>query len=189
MPERWRGLAADLDGGAGLDFATYLHSAARVVVDLQSGTGHGGDAEGDTLISLEGLQGSDFSDILSGNGANNDIRGGLGNDVINGRGGNDVIEGDGGNDVLTGGSGRDTFVFFSSASSTSTDHITDFNVNEDHIDFHAAAGESVSINVGNFNFATMTASVDVTLGHSGHVVLDNISLGDLSHVAQAIDVV
>jgi Ca2+-binding RTX toxin-like protein len=39
------GGADTLDGGAGTDFVSYWDSEARVVVDLQSGTGHGGDAE------------------------------------------------------------------------------------------------------------------------------------------------
>ncbi|SME92844.1 Hemolysin-type calcium-binding repeat-containing protein [Tistlia consotensis] len=54
------GSGADvLHGGAGSDTASYLGSAAGVRVDLAAGTAGGGDAEGDTLDSIENLVGSD----------------------------------------------------------------------------------------------------------------------------------
>ena len=44
------GAGADtLDGGGGVDTASYATSAAGVTVSLTTGTGSGGDAEGDTL--------------------------------------------------------------------------------------------------------------------------------------------
>src|SRR5262249_52025194 len=46
-----------LDGGLGTDTATYAASAAGVNVSLATGLGHGGDAEGDTLINIENLTG------------------------------------------------------------------------------------------------------------------------------------
>ena len=43
------GAGADtLDGGGGVDTASYAASAAGVAVSLVTGTGSGGDAEGDT---------------------------------------------------------------------------------------------------------------------------------------------
>jgi serralysin len=44
-----------LSGGIGQDTATYAASDFRVTVDLAVGTGTGGDAAGDTLISIENL--------------------------------------------------------------------------------------------------------------------------------------
>ena len=41
-----------LFGGSGSDTVSYEGSAAAVIVDLQSGTGLGGDAHGDTLSDL-----------------------------------------------------------------------------------------------------------------------------------------
>src|SRR2546430_17444425 len=47
---------ADLiDGGAGTDTATYAASLAGVNVSLATGTGTGGDAEGDTLVGIADL--------------------------------------------------------------------------------------------------------------------------------------
>ena len=45
------GLGADLlSGGTGTDYAVYENSGARVAVDLSSGQGVGGEAEGDRLV-------------------------------------------------------------------------------------------------------------------------------------------
>ena len=77
------GAGADtLDGGAGIDTASYATSPAGVNVSLLTGTGHGGDAEGDTLSNIENLTGSNFNDTLEGNSLNNVLAGGAGNDTV-----------------------------------------------------------------------------------------------------------
>jgi len=58
--------ADTLDGGAGKDTASYSSSSVGVTVDLTSGTGKDGDAEGDKLTNIENIVGSDFDDILIG---------------------------------------------------------------------------------------------------------------------------
>lgn len=58
-----------LDGGEGLDTASYAGPAAGVNVNLAEGTVSGGDAEGDTLVSIENLIGSAQDDRLLGDGA------------------------------------------------------------------------------------------------------------------------
>ena len=61
------GAGADvLVGGIGIDTALYLGSAAAVTVNLASGTGTGGDAQGDTLSEIENVTGSTFNDTLIG---------------------------------------------------------------------------------------------------------------------------
>ena len=65
-----------LDGGDGIDTATYVASAAGVNVSLQAGTATGGDAEGDTFVRIENLTGSQFDDTLEGNSGNNLLWGG-----------------------------------------------------------------------------------------------------------------
>ena len=64
---RRNGGADALDGGTGTDAADYSGSAAGVTVDLATGTGTGGDAEGDTLSGIENLLGSGLADMLTGN--------------------------------------------------------------------------------------------------------------------------
>jgi VCBS repeat-containing protein len=94
------GTGADtLNGGSGIDTAAYALSSAGVTVDLTTGTGNGGDAVGDTLVSVENLTGSALADILIGNGDANVLRGGDGNDKLRGGAGADVLDGEQGSDI------------------------------------------------------------------------------------------
>ena len=102
------GKGADtLQGGTGRDLASYAASSAGVQVDLTTGKGYGGDAEGDSLTSIENLLGSKFNDTLTGNALANRLTGGNGNDTLRGEGGNDVLKGGKGADILEGGDGDD----------------------------------------------------------------------------------
>src|SRR4051794_25485367 len=69
------GGADTINGGSGVDTANYYDSGAGVVVNLESGTGTGGTAQGDTLISIENLTGSAHDDFLIGDAGNNVLRG------------------------------------------------------------------------------------------------------------------
>jgi Ca2+-binding RTX toxin-like protein len=94
------GAGADiLNGGNGIDTASYASSTAGVTVNLTAGTGIGGDAQGDTLTSIESVIGSAFNDSLTANAAGTNLIGGSGNDVyfVNGNAVN-VIETAGGGD-------------------------------------------------------------------------------------------
>ncbi|MGL4965434.1 MAG: beta strand repeat-containing protein [Inquilinus sp.] len=106
------GAGADtLDGGTGTDIASYYTSKAAVTVDLAAGTGSG-DAQGDILVSIENLNGSNFADTLAGNGGAN------------------VLRGLASRDTLTGGGGADRFAYSAvseSAVGANRDVITDFS--------------------------------------------------------------
>jgi Ca2+-binding RTX toxin-like protein len=98
------GVGADtLDGGPGIDRASYELSTAGVNVNLATGHGHRGDAEGDLLFGIEELYGSRYNDGLIGNADNNSIWGGQGIDTINGGDGSDHLYGGVGDDRLDGG--------------------------------------------------------------------------------------
>ena len=100
-----------LDGGPGSDTASYQHSAAAVLVRLHDARAvRLGDAEGDTLTNIEHLVGSDYNDILAGDGEDNVLRGGGGHDDLYGgpAGGDDQMYGDDGDDRIFGGRGNDT---------------------------------------------------------------------------------
>src|SRR5207249_292013 len=100
-----------LDGGSGIDLADYTISAAAVTVNLATGVGTGGDAAGDVFLSIEGLIGSTFDDILTG-----DI-----NDTLVGGGGNDTLVGGSGADSLDGGAGIDVADYSNSAAAVTVD--------------------------------------------------------------------
>jgi Ca2+-binding RTX toxin-like protein len=100
------GAGADaLHGGAGAtvnDGTSYLTSASGVVVNLLTGKGSGGDAEGDTFDSIEDIQGSSSDDVITGNAKDNIIDGWYGDDQLASGGGNDEIHGGFGNDTIYG---------------------------------------------------------------------------------------
>ena len=86
------GMGADvLHGGDGLDWASYSGAAAAVNVDLLTSSYSGMDAAGDTLTSIEALQGTAFDDVLSGDAGDNWIEGGLGADTLSGGDGVDTL--------------------------------------------------------------------------------------------------
>ncbi|MGK9171339.1 hypothetical protein KXR53_33935 [Inquilinus limosus] len=82
-----------LYGGFGADIALYFGSFAGVTVDLATGRGLGGAAEGDWLFEIEGITGSAYDDALRGDAGSNALNGSLGNDVLTGRGGGDRLDG------------------------------------------------------------------------------------------------
>jgi hypothetical protein len=67
-----------MTGGNGVDWADYSSSFGAVTVSLVAGAvGSRGDAEGDTLNTIENLRGSDLADVLTGNSGDNIIDPGL----------------------------------------------------------------------------------------------------------------
>ncbi|MGO1078072.1 beta strand repeat-containing protein, partial [Inquilinus sp. CA228] len=97
----------ELDGGGGSDFANYQGSTQAVTVNLLAGSASGGDAQGDTLTSIENLYGSSHNDVLTGSADNNSLEGYGGADTLNGDAGNDELGGGDGDDALNGGAGID----------------------------------------------------------------------------------
>lgn len=107
----WGGLGADsLDGGAGVNRASYEGSGAAVTVNLQTGTGNGGDAEGDVLVNIREVIGSSFGDVLTGSTRIDILTGADGADTLDGGRGADRLFGGTGDDSLTGGDGNDLLV-------------------------------------------------------------------------------
>ena len=101
------GAGADtLDGFDGFDVASYASSNVDVYVDLMNGQNtHGGHAQGDLLLNIEGVIGSAYGDRIFGDAGRNVLRGQGGDDQLYGRGDNDTLDGGGGNDILDGGAG------------------------------------------------------------------------------------
>ena len=102
------GAGADIiDGGAGVDWADYSSDFTGIEINLETGTGKGGDAAGDVLISIENVSGGSGDDQITGNTANNQLLGQNGNDTLDGGAGNDVLNTGTGDDTLIGGAGID----------------------------------------------------------------------------------
>ena len=147
-----------LDGGAGIDTASYSQVQHLLTVNLLQGIAIG-KGNVDTLVSIENVTGTNFNDSLVGDGGANGMQGADGNDFIDGGAGNDRLSGGGGNDTLKGnvgddvligsagadkldgGGGADVFKYFSAKDSgvgaTLRDVITDFVHGTDKIDLNA----------------------------------------------------
>ena len=104
-----------IDGGDGDDTVSYSNSDAGVRVYLTSGS----NSDGDTLVSIENVVGSQFADRLIGSTDGSSVEGLGGDDIIVGFGGSDALFGGAGNDrivsrdggdLLDGGDGDDTLV-------------------------------------------------------------------------------
>src|SRR5262245_34826439 len=93
--------ADTIKGGDGSDTATYMDSPKGVHVNLLTGEGHGGTAEGDYLDSIENLTGSFYDDILIGDDHDNVLSGSWGDDVLMGGAGADTMNGRGGVDTAS----------------------------------------------------------------------------------------
>ncbi|MFO1070301.1 MAG: cadherin-like domain-containing protein [Geminicoccaceae bacterium] len=125
------GAAADsMEGGTGFDTAFYEGSGVRV--DLGNAANNRfGEAEGDVLSGIEGVEGTAAGDFITGDAFINPLSGNAGNDTLAGAAGNDFLLGGAGDDTLTGGSGLDGFVF---APGGGSDRVTDFVHGEDFIE-------------------------------------------------------
>src|SRR5262249_53733727 len=127
-----------LDGGSGNDTATYFGSGEGVNVSLTDHTAAGGDADGETLVSIENLTGSDHDgtpkgdivdNVLDGGNGDDTLNGGFGHDTLNGGDGNDTLNGGNGIDTLNGGTGNDTAAYTDSAEGvivSLADHVAAF---------------------------------------------------------------
>ncbi|REL30842.1 beta strand repeat-containing protein [Thalassotalea euphylliae] len=96
-----------LNGGDGFDIASYQMSGNAVLVDLLLGQANAEGTSNDTLVSIEGVLGSQFNDVLIGDNGNN---------LLEGLGGNDLLIGRAGNNALVGGSGNDTVSYVGATS-------------------------------------------------------------------------
>ncbi|NJL70544.1 MAG: cadherin-like domain-containing protein [Candidatus Competibacteraceae bacterium] len=103
------GTVADvLNGGNGIDFASYADAAGPITINLATGEKSGSEAEGDIYVSIEGIEGSSFNDILIGSSSADLLSGGEGDDTLSGAGGDDTYvyaRGDG-HDVVTEASNK-----------------------------------------------------------------------------------
>ena len=139
--------ADTLDGGAGEDIVDYGASVSGVTVNLATGVGSGGHAQGDRISGVEHVVGSGHDDEFVGDAGENRLEGGVGADRLDGGGGDDHLEGGEGNDTLVGGEGADTL---------------DGGAGEDVVDYGASA-------------SGVTVNLATGVGSGGHARGDRIS--------------
>lgn len=176
--DRLRGNAgADrLQGGGGTDTALYTGSTAVTIV-LGAAMQIGGDAQGDTLESIENVTGSNQADSLTGDAGIN---------RLDGSGGADVVSGGAGADSLDGGTGADRFFYAALSESTDAarDRILDFSqVQGDQIDLSAVdadasmAGDQSFVFIGNAAFSAI-GTAEIRWRQAGGSTYVEADLGD-----------
>ena len=128
--------------GNGNTRVSYTHATGGVVITLGA-SGSGGAVGNESVghdsffginITVAHARGSEFNDVITGNGAAN---------TLEGQGGNDVLRGLGASDTLTGGTGADIFVYDRLGGNGGIDTVTDFkgHLSEgDRIDLRAQTG-------------------------------------------------
>ena len=85
-----------------------MESRNPVTVDLLAGFGEGSGS--DTLVAIENVIGSAFSDYLRGDSLPNLLEAFGSDDILEGRGGDDALDGGEGADAGDGGDGSDNCV-------------------------------------------------------------------------------
>jgi hypothetical protein len=154
------GAGADtLIGHGGWDTVSYAGSSA-VTVNLETGGGLGGDAQGDILIDIAHVIGSSFDGVIIGSSGTwfNRLDGRDGNDTLMAGDGEDTLIGGRGFDTLTGGRGADLFVF---TPGSQVDHITDFE-HGDTIDLRAFGNPPFELDIFGFDGVLATGRIDLS---------------------------
>ncbi len=192
------GLGNDtLNGGSGIDTADYssgvvdppgpvgpqsvtgASSGVTVNLNLQGVAQNTGGAGIDTLVSIENVFGTNFTDILTGNSASNVLSGLAGNDQLSGGGGNDTLNGGSGNDLLNGGTGSDT-ASYSSATAGVTVNLNTQSIAQNTV----GAGSDTLVSIENLSGSRFN---DVLLGNAGNNVLAGRDGNDLLNGGAGID--
>ena len=103
-----------LDGGPGRDLVSYDGHRVAVHVTLGDSATDGQMGEGDTIVAVEDVRGSQFGNILQGDDGPNRLWGAANSrvtDHLEGRGGDDWLSGEAGpDDYVGGGDGNDRIV-------------------------------------------------------------------------------
>ena len=153
-----------IDGGDGFDVVDYSRASGSVTVSLLSNSSTGADGT-DSLIRIEGIQGSQSNDTLTGDANDN------------------WVGGNGGNDSLDGGAGIDTANYHRATGGVTVNLVTGIATgadgNDTLIGFENIAGslwysDSLTGNDGN-NWIEGNAGNDTIFGGAGN---DTILAGD-----------
>ncbi len=208
----WGGAGDDtLDGGAGNDTASYAGATSAVTAQLINGTASNDGLGGsDTLVNIENLIGSDWSDNLWGDSNDNVIHAGAGHDRISIRNGVNTAYGEAGNDTfnalysttgintLYGGANNDVFLLGAQGASfvdggSGNDTISYAYVNTAvNIDIGAGSVDKNNDNIADDTFTTVKRLIgsradDVLTGDAASNALKGHNGNDTIYSGGGID--
>ncbi|MEZ8026826.1 VCBS domain-containing protein, partial [Enterovibrio norvegicus] len=183
-------------GGSETALAVNSHSMTSEsmsdVISLDDITFTGSDSD-------DKIAGSDAHDVLLAQAGDDLILGNGGNDILDGGLGNDILVGGEGNDTMAGGAGADTFAFLrgdqGSASEPATDHITDFDTQNDALNLsdlvQTEATESMESYLSLMDDGEGNATLSISSQGDGNVdqkvVFDNMSVENMAD-AYSVDI-
>ncbi|WP_459920985.1 Ig-like domain-containing protein [Enterobacter vonholyi] len=144
----------------GMDVVDYRHATSGVTVDLRLSTAQDTGFGTTRLLNIEGINGSDFDDVITGNSGDNQFEG---------RGGNDTFNiGSGGHDTLlyklinasdaTGGNGHDVVNGFTVGTWEGT-------ADTDRIDLRDLLSGSGYTGTGSASYVNGVATLDSSAGN------------------------
>ncbi len=144
----------------GMDVVDYRNATSGVTVDLGRSTAQSTGFDTATLVNIEGINGSDYDDVITGNSGDNQFEG---------RGGNDTFNiGTGGHDTLlyklinasdaTGGNGSDVVNGFTVGTWEGT-------ADTDRIDLRDLLSDSGYTGTGSASYVNGVATLDSSAGN------------------------
>jgi len=143
-----------------------------------------GAASDDTLDGGAGndeIFAGDGDDSVLGGDGNDLLFNGTGDDVVDGGAGDDTLFAGPGQDTLTGGANADTFAF---ATGSGVDVVTDFDTEEDILDFSELGNEvdlSTAADVNNIDTGDgLSSGLMIDLGDGNSVLLVGLSTSDIA---------
>lgn len=177
-----------VNGKGGTDRLNYDRADPTIQIDadLQKGVVNkvwNGINYKDSVKGIENIRGSDRSDIIKGNKADNYFDGELGNDILEGRDGNDRLFGDNGSDTLKGqdgddtligGAGKDCFVFFDE---DDVDTIKDFEDNVDTLKIFGKGSKKQVLKAA----SDVGGDVVFDFGDGDMIIVENMSKADIAN--------
>ena len=142
-----------------MDVVDYRNATSGVTVDLGRSTAQSTGFDTATLVNIEGINGSDYDDVITGNSGDNQFEG---------RGGNDTFNiGSGGHDTLlyklinasdaTGGNGSDVVNGFTVG--------TEGTADTDRIDLRDLLSDSGYTGTGSASYVNGVATLDSSAGN------------------------
>ena len=149
-------------GTAYTDWVTYAASTSAVTVNLLTGQGSGGFAQGDTYVSIEGIHGSKYNDTLIGDDNANIIYTNNGNDTVSAGGGNDKVVMGEGFSKADGGAGTDLLSY------GSMQHAVTVDMSLGQTSYNGVVHDTFT------NFENLDGSIynDVIIGNSGNNIIN-----------------
>ncbi|MBT2015025.1 Ig-like domain-containing protein [Enterobacter hormaechei subsp. xiangfangensis] len=144
----------------GMDVVDYRNATSGVTVDLGRSTAQSTGFDTATLVNIEGINGSDYDDVITGNSGDNQFEGRDGNDTFN--------IGSGGHDTLlyklinasdaTGGNGSDVVNGFTVGTWEGT-------ADTDRIDLRDLLSDSGYTGTGSASYVNGVATLDSSAGN------------------------